>query len=143
MGDVMSSKPWGTEWSDALSMSDPQIDAEHRQLIDLIRQLGDAVGKLEQGRQDVLDTLEALIKRTTAHFEHEERVLREHAYPAGGEHAQIHAALIGELDRAMQTLQDSDRVQQWVEVAQGVDTLMRDHLEKEDSKYIAYLNNGR
>jgi hemerythrin len=135
----MYTKPWGTEWSEALSMSDPEIDAEHKQCLELVERLNSAIAGLQRNRQSVLDIMQRIVESTASHFEHEERLLSDHAYPAKEEHARIHAEIMDRLNQAMRTMRDSGQVRDWTKIAQDVDRLLHEHLEDEDSKYVEFL----
>ena len=90
-------------WDKTLSVDVPEIDEDHRRLVDLFNILNRSV---EQG--DSADYIEAvmeeLIACTVWHFRHEERLMLKHAYPGGGEHKAEHEELIASAKALQQKL---------------------------------------
>lgn len=138
----MNVKPWGTEWSEALSMSDPEIDAEHEQFDVLTDKLKGAMADLLHNQRELQQIMQRIVELAEVHFAHEECLYNEHAYPGRQEHGRIHTEIIDELNRAMQVFRDTDQMQRWTETARAVDRLLHEHMEIEDAKYIEYLQGG-
>ncbi len=67
-------------WKNDYSVGEPALDAEHRQIIDLLNELHAA---MQQGvdHQSVRPLLAQLVQYTVTHFQSEERVLLAHQYP--------------------------------------------------------------
>jgi hemerythrin len=135
----MGSKPWGTEWADALSMSNPEIDAEHKHFIDLVNMLNREIASQERDKDKILHIMDLILDDARDHFAHEERLFKEKAYPAAEEHANIHANLIAALEQGLEDIRNSDFIKVWVKVGLGVETALINHLVDEDTKYIDYL----
>jgi len=135
----MSANFWGTEWSDALSMSNAEIDAEHKEFIELVNHLNGEITHVQRDKEEILRTIERISEQATGHFEHEERLLIDNAYPESQEHAEIHAGLLGKIKQALQTIQKTEHIPDWVEAGHEVERLLLEHLKAEDSKYINYL----
>jgi len=55
------------------------------------------------------------LKEVIAHFEHEERLLVENAYPAAQEHAQAHSGLTSKIKQASTERYSGDRAQHSVD----------------------------
>ena len=72
-------------WSDEFGLGMPEIDEQHRVLIELINQVWRAVVK-RADRTEALPILEELEKYTITHFMAEEVFMREIAYPQFAEH---------------------------------------------------------
>ncbi len=68
------------EWSDTLSIGIPEIDDQHRVLIDLLNQLHAAIRE-QRGRAECGEILERLIEYTRVHFATEESVMSVFRYP--------------------------------------------------------------
>jgi hemerythrin len=79
-------------WSDKFSVQVGQFDREHKELINLINRLHDAM-KAGQGKQVIGDVLNGLISYTQNHFAAEERLMKAHAYPAYETHKKAHNQL--------------------------------------------------
>lgn len=63
------------EWSEAFSVAQPALDAEHREIVDAIGQISEAADTSDPARlRPLLCTLK---EKATAHFAHEDAILRE------------------------------------------------------------------
>ena len=88
-------------WSDDLAIDDSQIDFQHRQLIDAMGDLEEALASGDRRR--IADTVPFLRQYTQTHFADEERVLQLIAWPKLTEHREQHRGFsqrLGELDGA-------------------------------------------
>jgi hemerythrin len=90
-------------WSDALSVGITELDAAHRELIELVNDLleSERPGKLEQA-------IERLLSFTLAHFAQEEAFLLEQNAPARGKHQAEHIRLYAELEAICRRLLKDD-----------------------------------
>jgi hemerythrin len=78
------------EWTPSLAVGDPDIDDQHRELF---RRAARLITALRGGdRAQVPATLAYLEAYVVHHFEGEERLMRELAYPGLAEHAAEHRA---------------------------------------------------
>jgi hemerythrin-like metal-binding protein len=134
----MAMTPWEIEWSDALSMSNPKIDAEHQHFIKLVNELNDAISQ-QRDKAVVEHIMSLMLEDAIAHFSHEERLFVENDYPAAQEHAQIHSELISKFRQALIEIQNTDFGRVWVEASLLIKSLLVDHILNEDIKYIEYL----
>lgn len=113
------------------------LDNEHRQLIEQINRLYEAV-RDKRGEEVLRDILTMLEGYTGDHFEHEEKVMAEYGFPGLAEHQAIHQSL-------------RDTVQELVaregtgtqELAQELLKFLRswllEHIVEVDKKYGVYL----
>jgi hemerythrin len=77
------------EWTDRYSVGVAKMDAQHRQLIDVLNELHKAMATARAG--EVLPGLLArLAQYAGAHLAEEERLLRTHGYPTYAQHKQQH-----------------------------------------------------
>lgn len=79
-------------WNDKLSVQVRQFDDEHKQLIEMVNKLHDAM-KEGKGKQVVGDVLEGLINYTKKHFAAEELVMKANSYPDYEKHKKEHNQL--------------------------------------------------
>ena len=84
------------EWKPEYNLGVPDIDHEHRELVDLINALHD---RLQRGRDDaaVPEFLGELYALISAHFALEERVMREARYDEYEGHKNDHERLLDEI----------------------------------------------
>ncbi|MCH7930611.1 MAG: hemerythrin family protein [Proteobacteria bacterium] len=78
------------EWSEAMSLGEPLLDADHKCLIGLINRLHES---LQDGTgSDVLDEIfDGLIAYIEFHFAREEKVIEACGYPGAKAHQEEHA----------------------------------------------------
>jgi len=91
------------KWDRTLSVQIPEIDEDHRRLIDLFNLLNRAV---EQGdsKEYAEALMDELISCTLWHFKHEERLMLKYGYQDLAEHRTEHAALIDSAQELQQQL---------------------------------------
>ena len=84
------------EWRDEFSTGDEAVDHEHRELIELINGLYDA---LVEGRptDETLDALGEVFARISAHFALEEHQMRDAAYAGYPGHKESHEELLDDI----------------------------------------------
>jgi hemerythrin-like metal-binding protein len=80
-------------WDMTLSVDVPEIDEDHRRLVDLFNLLNHAVADGES-RDYTEALLDELIACTIWHFKHEERLMLKYGYKGLAEHQSEHAGLI-------------------------------------------------
>jgi hemerythrin-like metal-binding protein len=87
-------------WSDMLSIGVKSIDQQHKALVGILNQLGDAV----QGKADAWDesvVLTRLVEYTETHFAYEEALMRRIGYDGLDAHAQEHQLLFEQVGDLM------------------------------------------
>ena len=93
-------------WDKTLSVDVPEIDADHRRLLELFNRLGHAVEDGEP-QATIEATLDELIGCTAWHFQHEERLMQKYGYPELEAHRAEHAGLIDSGKALQQKLRQS------------------------------------
>lgn len=126
-----------------MAVGDASVDADHRQLIDLINKV-ELILTAAGGHIELELALDELSDYTQAHFEHEEHLMLCVGFPGLTGHRQAHRELRTQLDALRQAMTaaktrapivaDTDRL-----VALLRDWLL-DHVLKEDMKVRAFLN---
>ncbi|MDT8375935.1 MAG: bacteriohemerythrin [Mariprofundaceae bacterium] len=135
----MAEPPWIIEWLDAFSMSNPEIDAEHRRFIKLVNELNTEIMSNRQDKAVVRELMGLILEDTITNFSHEERIFAEHNYPASDEHAQSHAEIISRLKQASKEIQSTSSGRVWIEAGQAIKNLLVDHVLNEDTEFNKYL----
>ncbi len=130
-----------TEWKNEYSVGVPEIDAQHRRLLDIINQLHHAM-KMGGKPTAIVEVINELIGYTRYHFAYEERILEDSGYADLEEHRRKHRAMVAQVE----TFRDS--------AAEGKATLslklmgfLRDWLSKHiletDKQYSDHLADRR
>jgi hemerythrin len=89
----MTDKSIMFEWTNSYSVGVGSIDAQHKNLFALVRELHAAMSA-GQGKAAVGKVLDRLIQYTAVHFAHEERLMRLYDYPDAVAHKAKHDALV-------------------------------------------------
>jgi hemerythrin len=124
-------------WDNTLSVEVPEIDEDHRRLVDLYNLLTEAVAQGEA--TDYINALtEELVACTVWHFRHEERLMLKHGYDGLEEHRNEHVELIADARALQERLQQQDQAIGSDEIAYLERWLMA-HIFGADMKMGAYL----
>lgn len=134
----MVTSPKQTEWSDALSMSNAEIDAQHQYFIALTNELNDAIiGRHE--KNEIERIINLMLEDALTHFAHEEQLFIKMNYPRTEEHKRHHAELIKALQQVLKKIRPSVFSQDWVELVLATKSKLIEHVLNEDTQYINYL----
>jgi hemerythrin len=88
------------KWTDKLSLGIEAIDSEHKELIELINGLYDAM-QVGADYVQVVELLGEIYSQIAAHFAHEESMMRKANYPHYDEHREDHETLLDDLREIM------------------------------------------
>ncbi len=120
-------------WDDRYSVGIPEIDSDHRRLIDLMNDLF-VMCVVDQDGEETRVLLDRLIDATLTHFAHEEGFMRKRGYPNFEQHRAEHRILIAEIE----TLRTDWMKRQKAEAAMSILNFLREwlinHIEAEDRK---------
>lgn len=94
---VLRSQTLGIDWADVLALGHPQIDAQHRRLINLAGTLRAAADAGEALPQSVVEELISYARR---HFSDEEALMLSFPYSEMEAHKRMHAAFVAEVRKA-------------------------------------------
>lgn len=84
------------EWKPEYSVGIESVDHEHRELIDLVNRIGEAL-VAERPVDEVEQAFGELFRAISSHFALEERFMREHGYDQLAQHKADHERLLDEL----------------------------------------------
>lgn len=111
-------------WSDIFSVGVKEIDEQHKQLLDLVNRLNDAM-QGEADRAVLGRIIDDLVDYTKTHFAYEERLMDEYRYSLAQRHRLEHRHLI----QAVLDIQRKFEVQ-GVALTAEVMLLLRDWLSR-------------
>ena len=83
-------------WSDDLGLDHPEMDADHQQLVLLVNEFDYAI-RHARPAETIRRALDDLMAFAGRHFCHEERLMRQSAYPDFRAHKRSHDQLIRDL----------------------------------------------
>jgi len=126
------------EWKDEFSVGAPLMDAHHRQFLNMVHELDQAVSS---GKQDVdkKAVLTFLMEYLDMHLRAEERLMARIGFPEAKAHEAAHHEFenkISEIERAFSKDSSSLRMENLFELAQE---WLITHILKEDKKYQPYV----
>ena len=84
------------QWKDEYSVRVPEIDRQHRRLVDLINELHDVM-KSGSDAARLSCVVDQLLAYTHYHFDFEERVMEHAHYPALDDHKRVHRAMMAQV----------------------------------------------
>ena len=124
-------------WSDRLSVGVPEMDQQHKRLVEMTNQLYDAMG---MGKGDNVKSLvlNDLLTYTKVHFAAEERLMQKYAYPHFASHKRLHDELTGEVLQLKDKLQTGQMVAS-VTLANFLKDWLQKHITQEDRKYGQFI----
>ncbi len=124
-------------WDNSLSVEVPEIDEDHRRLVELYNLLSQAVARGED--HAYIDALtDELVACTVWHFRHEERLMLKHGYPGLPAHRDEHEELIANVRALQQHLQKHDRPVSGDDV-EFLERWLMEHIFGADMRMGAYL----
>jgi hemerythrin-like metal-binding protein len=124
-------------WDEKFSVSNEEIDSQHKKLVKLINDLFDS---MRSGKsKEVLDgILTELIEYTDYHFKSEEKAMEEASYPELPAHIKIHDSFVS---KVLEFKKDFDEGNVYIslEIINFLKDWILDHILKEDKKYVNYI----
>jgi len=137
----MEQSEWVPTWRDGMGLGVPELDAADRRLNALVHLLNQAIADGRDG-EEIQRLMHRLLLEAFSHFENEERVLSECAYPLQKGHAALHVQMRAELEHAMAVFRDVDARATWVECGLLVAQLFVEHMRQESMRYRNFLRSG-
>lgn len=119
----------------------PELDASELRLNALTHELNQAIAGDADGNA-IQRVMNQILLEAGSHFELEERVLSESAYPSPKGHAALHLQIRAELEHAMEKFRDAQARALWTEYGLLVAQLFVEHMRQEAIKYQAFARSG-
>lgn len=125
------------EWRDEFSVGVPEVDHEHREMIELINRLHDKLS----GRPAAITTMEFLgeiYTKISAHFALEEKVMRARQYDEYREHKADHEQLLDELRDIMDEYEEGEGLDDRL-LGERLRIWFTEHFKTRDARLHKYL----
>jgi len=126
------------EWSNDLSVNVAEIDGQHRQLINMINELNDAM-KQGRGKEVLNKTLTDLFAYAQKHFATEEGYFTKFGYPQAMSHKAKHTAFIEKVYDFKEEY-GAGKLTLTLDVMNFLKDWLKNHIKGEDKKYGPFLN---
>jgi hemerythrin-like metal-binding protein len=121
------------EWNDLFSVKVPSIDEQHKELINYINKLHEAM--LEgKAKNEIAPILTGLIDYTKMHFAHEEELFSKYNYYETQEHTEIHRNLEQQVIDFKARF-DSGEANLSTDLMEFLKDWLMNHIMDEDKKY--------
>jgi hemerythrin-like metal-binding protein len=126
-------------WLPVLETGHPDLDREHRELIDDANDLL-ALVRRRAPWQELLAAARRMRDHCGPHFENEDRILRAARFPDRDRHRRAHRRVTAEMNGILAELESVDAPTrlEW-ELALSLRGLLLDHLLRNDLKYKSHL----
>lgn len=128
------------EWSPAFEVGQPQIDGDHRTLVEMLNQLHAALDHGEDPAE-IARVLNFLRDYTVTHFSSEEALMIRHKYPRAAVHFAAHAELLLQVSDFNAAYRQG-RIAGMAEMLAFLETWLIDHIQGMDRSLGAYLKAG-
>ena len=129
------------DWSEGMGFGIADLDAAERRLATLVQELNQAIAD-GRDREEMQRLTNQLLLDALSHFEYEERVFSECAYPLPKGHAALHVQMRAELEHALARVCDAESQAMRAEYGLLVKQLFVEHMRQEVRKYRASLRPG-
>lgn len=139
VGEMRVREPY-FPWSDELSVGVPRMDDQHKVLLRLVNRLADMT-ESGGGGASIRIVLGQLVDYTRFHFQDEERLMRENAFPDLESHRRIHEGFVAEVDRMVARATEGGKVDAGALLPVLKDWLVR-HIKGTDKIYGKLIRAG-
>lgn len=123
------------DWESSMEIGISSIDQQHRQIVEYINTLSEAVTRRDRGA--VGDVLDELVKYTISHFSFEEFLMQHGEYPAFDTHRKVHESFRERILNYQQRLERGEDVGR--EVLRDLKVWLSDHIQRDDRDYAPYV----
>lgn len=124
-------------WEERYEVGHLILDAQHRHIIDLINALRAAAAG--EGLETVDVVLPHFVRFIENHFETEEAILRQVAYPGVEEHAAAHRTLMNQLTEAAKVAAQADHATDLIIFAATICARLHEHTMSADQEFAPLL----
>lgn len=126
------------DWEPGFTVHVEALDDEHRQLIDLINRLHEAMARGE-GQAGTGVVLRGMTDYAHRHFMHEERLMAEVGFPGAARHRAEHEKFVERL-REMTVEHNRRQVAVSVDLLDFLKSWLVHHIRHSDQQYRGYFN---
>lgn len=127
------------EWSDKFSTDILSIDHQHQELLFLSQNLLNVLSDADATLADKQSALTDLVDHTIAHFDYEERVMRNIGYPGLERHMREHEDLRREISAIAESVKTGNDAGEWKGLVSMVQVWVLRHIIASDSKIREFI----
>ena len=120
------------KWTKAFNVGIEEVDAEHKELIELINGLHDVM-QVGADYVQVVELLGEIYSQIATHFAHEEKIMRYARYALYDEHKEDHETLLDDLREIMDEV-EADGTFDAIALSADLNRWFMDHFHTHDAK---------
>jgi len=124
-------------WNDNLNIGILQIDAQHKNLVNMLNQLYEAMSS-GKGKEVVGKIVKEMTAYTVTHFGTEERLMQQHGYPEFTQHKKEHELFVKKVQEFNSEIQKGNLI-----ITSNVAIFLKEwlikHIQGTDKKYGPFL----
>jgi methyl-accepting chemotaxis protein/hemerythrin len=124
-------------WTKEIEIGIPEIDTQHKKLIDLINKLYDSM-KANQGVENLLHLYDELVEYTIYHFDFEEDFISKKGYTHVPNHRQLHENLKADVAAQREKFANGESVIGF-NLLSFLEDWIRTHIMIQDRKYADFI----
>jgi len=129
-------------WCDSWSVGAPEMDRDHRILINLVNKLPAALDEAEESGWGVGGVLNCLWDYTEYHFNREEALLKAANFPGAEDHGQRHSELKAQVRDWLDRYQADPDAIDGPTLVTFLKSWLMNHILGEDMRYKPYVQNN-
>ncbi|MDO8606617.1 MAG: hemerythrin family protein [Phaeospirillum sp.] len=124
-----------THWLCEYELGHPEIDRDHRALIEVL-----AILSMGYCDRDLVDTQVKILERYVIdHFEHEESLMRQGGFPELAHHLDLHAQFRADVKRMRAEWVAGENPDLQAEIAAELSHWLINHIQGADRAYIPWI----
>jgi hemerythrin len=127
------------DWTTEFSVGDATMDAEHKEWLGILNELGDAIDG-NANRETVGEIIRRMENYTITHLTHEELYMVRMNYPYFDTHKRQHDALVRAIVDIREKWECGLKYSLTIETVQLVKRWLMNHIKVADKKYAVYSN---
>lgn len=121
------------QWRDEFNTGVTEVDHEHKEVVDLINELHDAMGD-EASQDEIGRFLGDVFAKISSHFALEETVMRKHNYDEYEDHKNDHEKLLDDLRDIMDDAEEDSGKNYKTALAESVRDWFVNHFKTKDAR---------
>jgi hemerythrin-like metal-binding protein len=121
------------EWREEFNTGVSEVDHEHKEIVDLINELHEAMGE-DASQDEISRFLGDVFSKISSHFALEETVMRKHNYDEYDDHKSDHEKLLDELRDIMDDAEEDTGKNYKTALAESVRDWFVNHFKTKDAR---------
>lgn len=125
-------------WNDSFSVNVAEIDQQHKKLVTMINELGDAM-KQRKAKDVMGKIVNDMISYASTHFKTEEKYFDQFGYPETDRHKKEHTSFVQRVSDFKKGFENG-KISLSIEVMDFLCDWLQDHIKGSDKKYSQFFN---